>query len=121
LVVDNLPVNLELAQSIFEPHGFEVVTADGTAEGLAIAKQRHFDLILSDVCMTEGSGYEFLEAVKADPELRAIPFVFITSTRLDEAGRRKGIALGAARFLIRPIDPTALLAEIEACLRDHSR
>lgn len=121
LVVDNLPVNLELARSILEPHGYEVVTADGMTLGLALARERHFDLILSDVCMTERSGYEFIQAVKADPQLRVIPFVFITSTMLEKADRANGLALGAARFLVRPIDPIAFLAEIEACLRDHGR
>jgi two-component system cell cycle response regulator len=120
LVVDNLQVNLDLARSIFAPHGFEVITADGMAQGLALAREHPFDLILSDVCMAEGSGYDFIQAVKADPRLRAIPFVFITSTMLEEKDRAKGLALGAARFLMRPIDPLALLAEIEACLREKS-
>jgi two-component system cell cycle response regulator len=118
LVVDNLSVNLDLARVIFEPHGYEVLTADCMAQGLALARERPFDLILSDVCMADGSGYEFIQAVKADPRLRAIPFVFITSTMLEAKDRAKGLALGAAKFLMRPIEPLALLAEIAACLRD---
>ena len=82
LVVDNLPINLDLARSILEPHGYEVITADGMTQALAIARQRHFDLILSDVCMSEGSGYDLIQAIKADPQLAPIPFVFITSTLL---------------------------------------
>jgi two-component system cell cycle response regulator len=76
------------------------------------------DLILSDVCMADGTGCDFLRAVQADAQLRAIPFVFITSTMLDEKDRAKGLALGAARFLLRPIEPQVFLAEIEACLRE---
>jgi DNA-binding response OmpR family regulator len=71
--------------------------------------------------MGEGRlGYEFLRAVKADPQLRTIPFIFITSTMLEEKDRAKGLALGAARFLMRPLEPEALLAEIRACLRERS-
>jgi two-component system cell cycle response regulator len=116
LVVDNLPVNLALARSILEPSGFQVITAQGMAEGLVRAREGHFDLILSDVCMSGGTGYDFVQAVRADPALRAIPFVFITSTMLDEKDRAAGLALGADRFLWRPIEPEVLLAEIEACL-----
>ena len=116
LVVDNLPVNLELARSILEPSGFKVIIAEGMAEGLAQARAVPCDLILSDVCMAEGSGYEFITAVRADPRLRDIPFVFITSTMMDEKDRALGLALGATRFLRRPIDPEVLLAEIKACL-----
>jgi two-component system cell cycle response regulator len=118
LVVDNLPVNLELARSILEPSGFKVVTAGGVDEGLAAARQGPCDLILSDVCMTGATGYDFIQAVRADPRLRAIPFVFITSTMMEEKDRARGLGLGAARFLFRPIDPDVFLAEIRACLRE---
>jgi two-component system cell cycle response regulator len=116
LVVDNLPVNLDFARGLLEPFGYVVVTADGLASGLQRARQQPFDLILSDVCMAEASGYDFLQAIRADPRLRSIPFVFITSTMLDDADRAKGLALGADKFLTRPIEPERLLAEIEACL-----
>ena len=61
---------LVLARSILEAHGYDVVTADGMAQGLATARQGKLDLILSDVCMAQGSGYEFIRAVKDDPGLR---------------------------------------------------
>jgi two-component system cell cycle response regulator len=121
LVVDNLPVNLDLARCILEPHGYRVLTAGGIQEGLAQAREHACDLILSDVCMAGGSGHDFIRAVKADPRLSAVPFVFITSTMTDERERAKGLSLGAARFLFRPIEPDALLAEIAACLREAPR
>jgi two-component system cell cycle response regulator len=121
LVVDNLPVNLELARGILEPFGYHVVTAGGMTEGLAMARQIDCDLILSDVCMPEGTGYDFIQVIKADPLLCTIPFVFITSTMLDEKDRVKGLALGATKFLCRPIEPEAFLAEIEACLHEKGR
>ena len=116
LVVDNRPVNLELARSLLEPSGYHVITASGMGEALAQVRVVAPDLILSDVCMDDGEGYDFLRAVKADPELRAVPFLFLTATARDEKSRAKGLALGAARFLFRPLDPALLLAEVEACL-----
>jgi two-component system cell cycle response regulator len=118
LVVDNVPVNLELAQSTFAPFGYEVITAWGMAEALSLARRMVPDLILSDVNMADGLGYDFITVVKADPHLRAIPFVFITSTALNTPDRVKGLSLGAVRFLVRPLEPHLLLAEIEACLRE---
>ena len=53
--------------------------------------------------MGDGSGYELIRAIKADPRLRAIPFIFNTSSMAVESARSKGLALGAARFLFRPI------------------
>ncbi len=119
LAVDNLAINLELARSILEPSGYKVVTAFTMEDGLALARADSCDLILSDVCMSGGSGYDFLQAVKQDPSLRPVPFVLITSSMIEEKARIKGLALGATRFLCRPIEPELLLAEIRACLAER--
>jgi two-component system cell cycle response regulator len=121
LVVDNLPINLDLARGLLEPQGYQVWTAEGMEQALALARAHPCNLILSDVCMTGASGYDFIRVVKADPQLAAIPFVFITSTVTDEVARAKGLALGAARFLFRPIEPDALLGVIQTCLQEAGR
>jgi two-component system cell cycle response regulator len=118
LVVDNLPANLELAQAVLEAFGYEVITAPGARQGLELAIQRLPDLILSDVCMGESSGYDFIRAVKADARLARIPFAFITSTMLEEADRAAALALGAMRYLMRPMEPEELLKEIEFCMSE---
>ncbi|HEY2473148.1 MAG TPA: response regulator [Terracidiphilus sp.] len=112
LVVDDLPINLELARSILAPSGYKVFTASGVSEGLARAREYSCDLILSDVCMLGKSGYDFLVAVRADPQLRHTPFILITSTMTEDKDRRRALELGADGFLRRPIDPEILLAEI---------
>jgi len=81
-VVDNLPVNLELARSILEPSGFKIITAGENDRGAGPGPGGPCDLILSDVCMAGGTGYDFIQAVQADSRLRTVPFVFITSTML---------------------------------------
>lgn len=122
LAVDNIQVNLDLASSIFESFGYRVVATTNARQAMELARQSPPDLILSDVCMPHASaGYEFLAAVKGDPLLKAIPFVFITSTVANEEHREKGLALGAAKFLFRPIEPWTLLEEIDACFARTAR
>jgi two-component system cell cycle response regulator len=116
LVVDNLQVNLDLATSIFEGSGYRVVATTDPRQAVPLARRFPPDLILSDVCMPAASGYDLIARIKADPQLKAIPFVFITSTVTNENDRRKGLALGAVKFLFRPIDSQELLKEIESCL-----
>lgn len=116
LVVDDRPVNLDLASSLLEGSGYRVVAAQSMAEGLRLARETPPDLILSDVVMQDGSGYDFLREAKSDPRLRNIPFIFITATMTSEGARQKGLALGASKFLFRPMEPQALLREIESCL-----
>ncbi|MCU1236335.1 MAG: divK 2, partial [Candidatus Solibacter sp.] len=118
MAVDNQAINLELARSILEPSGYKVVTAFSMDDGLALARADSCDLILSDVSMSGGSGYDFLQAVKQDPRLRPVPFVLITFSMIDEKARINGLALGATRFFCRPTEPELLLAEIRACLAE---
>jgi two-component system cell cycle response regulator len=121
LAVDDQAVNLSLKRSILEPLGYVVLTANGMAQALELARETPPDLIVSDVMMADGSGFDFIKAVKADPRLKHVPFVFVTSTYCNEASRAKGLALGAQRFLFRPIEPQELLAEIEACLAESKK
>ena len=116
LVVDNEPVNLMLASSLLQRSGYRVLSAHGMSMGLALARESRPDLILSDVCMEEGNGFDFISAVKADPNLAATPFIFITSTMTTEQGRTQGLALGADKFLFRPMEVEDLLREIMECL-----
>ena len=120
LVVDNSPVNIQLARSTLEPFGYTVITAYSVLEGLEMAHQHHPDLILSDIHMPGKDGYELIKAVKGNTQLRAIPFVFLSSTVWAESDRRTALALGAIKFITRPIEPLALLAEVEDCLQHQS-
>jgi two-component system cell cycle response regulator len=117
LAVDNLQVNLDLATTIFAAFGYRVVTTSDIKQALSLAQQSPPDVILSDVCMPQGTGYDFIRLVKADHRLQRIPFVFITSTVTNEQDRQKGLALGAAKFLFRPIEPWVFLNEIEDFFR----
>lgn len=120
LAVDNLPTNLELIEGLFGGLGYRVVTASNAGQAMEMARSLLPDLILSDVCMPHGNGYDLIDAVKADPALRDIPFVFISSTFTDEEARAKGLAHGAEKYLFRPLEPQQLLDEIEACFRPGS-
>jgi two-component system cell cycle response regulator len=120
LAVDNSAINLSLARSILEPLGFDLVTTEDVNDALEVARKLHPDLLLSDVHMPQLDGFDFIRAAKADPELRSIPFVFISSTVLLESDRKLALALGAAKFITRPIEPLALVAEIQSCLREDN-
>jgi two-component system cell cycle response regulator len=113
--VDNSPVNIQLSRSILEPFGYRIIEAKGVDEAMKVLQEQRPDVILSDVHMPDKDGFDFIEAVKADAELEEIPFVFISSTMWADRERQLGLSLGAARFIIRPIEPWALIAEIECC------
>ncbi len=66
------------------------------------------DLIFSDVEMPRMDGYELTSTVKADPKMKRVPVVFITS-RAGDKHRRRGFEVGAAGYLVKPFDEQALL------------
>jgi len=115
LVVDNSPVNITLSRGMLEPFGYEIISAKSVDEAMQLLEEAKPDLILSDLHMPKKDGFDFIQEVKADDELREIPFVFISSTVWGDRERDRGISLGAAQFIIRPIEPRALVEEIEFC------
>ena len=121
LVVDNVDTNLELARSIFSPSGFEVVVASDVASAMEAAQKHKPDLILSDLNMPQASGFELILLVKSDPRLKPVPVVLISSTAPRDMSGDHAQAIGAARFIRRPIDPVDLLREIESCLEISRR
>jgi two-component system, cell cycle response regulator len=116
LMVDDTEANLAFKLSLLEPAGYDVLTAGGGDEAFALARSRHVDLILSDVVMHEGSGFALLRRVRGDAVLHAMPFVFLTATARDDDSRERGLALGADAYLLRPIEPQRLLAELRGRL-----
>lgn len=116
LAVDNSLVNLQLLASLLEPSGYRVVTASSVREALELARSAAPDLILSDVHMPKEDGFDFIDRVKADPQLSAIPFVFISSTILLKSDQVEAFRRGALMFIERPIEPQMLLQELRDCL-----
>lgn len=100
LVIDDDPVVLDLMQRFLSKESFRVETACSGAQGLASARRLKPDLITLDVMMPGMDGWAVLSALKADPELREIPVVMVTI--VDD--KQMGFALGAAEFVVKPID-----------------
>lgn len=116
VVVDDSAINRELKRSIFEPHGYRVITAATVAEGLQMVYEYQPSAVLTDVQLPDGSGLDLLRVIKADGRLRDIPVVVITSTHAETAVRNASLALGAACFLVRPMDAARVLSEVETVL-----
>lgn len=120
LVVDDVPANLELKRSCLEPLGYRVRTALDATRALALALQERPDLIISDVGMPVGDGFGFIARVKQEPSLRDVPFVFVSTTHCDAASRERALALGARRYLERPLPIEQLLEEVRLALAQGS-
>jgi CheY-like chemotaxis protein len=100
LVIDDDATARELISDNLKAEGFSVVTAAGGVEGLKLAKELRPTVITLDVMMPDLDGWSVLTTLRQDPELADIPVIMVTI--VDE--HRRGIALGAAGYLSKPID-----------------
>jgi len=106
LVVDDDPNMRELLHMHLTSAGYTVhVAKDAIAAGYEVLRNPP-DLIISDVNMPHLDGFEFIEALKADKTLPAIPVIFLTSV---EEGDHRGKSLGAVGYITKPVRADKLL------------
>jgi len=113
LVVDDEPINRRLLGRYLEREGHEVATANDGAAGWDLLRAEPFDIVLLDVLMPELDGYEVLERLRADPALRHLPVIMISSLE-DTDSIVRCIELGADDYLPKPFRPVLLRARINA-------
>src|SRR5262245_20687499 len=115
LVVDDNRVNRLLLGRALEQLGHTVTFAENGREALAALRERKVDLVLLDIEMPEMYGYQVLEALAADPQLREIPVVMMSSVEeVDSVARC--IQMGAEDYLFKPVNPVLLKARIRSSL-----
>jgi two-component system, chemotaxis family, sensor kinase CheA len=100
LVIDDSLTTRMLEQSILESAGYEVAVAVSAEEGLERARRERFALFLVDVEMPGMDGFAFIERTRADPGLRDIPAILVTS-RAGPDDRRRGEEVGACGFIVK--------------------
>ena len=125
LVVDDNRVNRLLLGRALEQLGHTVTFAENGREALATLAKRPVDLVLLDIEMPEMDGYQVLAALAADPRLRDLPVVMMSSVEeVDSVARC--IEMGAEDYLFKPVNPVLLRARVGASLekkrlRDQQR
>ena len=116
LIVEDNRVNQLLLMNKFEKQGFNsIMLAKNGQEALDMALQNNPDLILMDIQLPVLDGYEATRRLKADPKLKAIPVIVITSYALS-GDELKARAAGCDAYVAKPYSPRALLAKIREFL-----
>ncbi len=120
LIVEDLAESSYLLQALLQGHGYVVTTANDGVEALAAARRDPPDIVISDALMPNMDGFTLCRTWMQDAVLRAIPFVFYSATYSDPADEKLAQSLGAARYLIKPLEPAALLEELNAVLMSRA-
>jgi adenylate cyclase len=115
LVVDDNEINRDMLRRRLEREGHTVRCAQNGRQALEMLRAEECDLVLLDILMPDINGYQVLEAMKGDPELRHIPVIMISA--LDEIDSVvRCIEIGAEDYLPKPFNPVVLRARLGASL-----
>src|SRR6516164_2455725 len=112
LVVEDQEDNRQILRDLLNSVGYQILEAEDGARGVAAAEASRPDLILMDIQLPLIDGYEATRRIKADPDLKAIPIIVVTSYALsgDEEKARRA---GCDDYVAKPFSPRQLLAKIK--------
>src|SRR5260370_1352369 len=106
LVVEDQEDNRRILRDLLTSAGYEIIQAENGEEALAAAARERPDLILMDIQLPVLDGYEATRRIKADPALRAIPVIVVTSYALS-GDENKARAAGCDAYVTKPFSPRA--------------
>jgi len=108
LIVEDSKASREfIAATVESISGVEAFTTSSGFEALKLLPRHRFDLIITDINMPDINGLELINFVKKNPNYRETP-LFIITTEGREQDRDRGMALGAAEYLVKPFEPQNL-------------
>jgi len=115
LVVDDERLNINLLVELLKPSYKMMAAINGQQAIKAANSNSPPDLILLDIMMPEMDGYEVCKQLKNDPKTKDIPIIFVTAMGQEE-NETKGLELGAADYLRKPISPAIVEARVKTQL-----
>ena len=117
LVVDESEALRQTLGRTLRQHGFDVIEAATGDEALRLSSHNHPDLVLLDVNLPDIHGFDVANRLKAGNSTRNIPILHISASSKQMEHRAEGSAAGADAYLIEPVEPGELVANIRALLR----
>ena len=114
LVVDDEPFLREAVAASLRFLGYQVTTADTAAGALRLARDRPFDLVVLDVMLPDGDGFEVVRRLRRDGF--GVPVIFLTA-RDTEADKVAGLSLGGDDYMTKPFGLEELAARVRTVLR----
>ena len=119
MMVDDEPLMTDLIQTYLEDAGYsQFVVTNDPCSALELLRREEPGVLLLDLMMPRMSGFELLEAIRADRTLRYIPVIVLTAADGAEA-KLRALRLGATDFLAKPVDESELVLRVRNTLAFH--
>lgn len=121
LIIDDDASIRHVAGEILATEGFRIAEGINVASGIAQAQLQRPDLILCDVMMPDGNGFDVLSTLQKIPELSSVPFIFMSGEAIMAQDIRRGMTSGADDYLVKPFKVQELVASVRARLARQLR
>ncbi|MAA72465.1 twitching motility response regulator PilH [Bermanella sp. WJH001] len=115
LIVDDSPTETFTLKSMLEAKGFEVLTAENGADGVALAREELPDAVLMDIVMPGLNGFQATRQLSKDEKTAHIPVVIVT-TKDQETDKVWGQRQGAKGYLVKPVSEDVLAQTIQGVI-----
>ncbi len=116
LVVDDVPVNIQLLTTYLASEGYDILSARDGVEAIELVRKHLPDLILLDVMMPKMNGFEVCQVIKSDKDTMFIPVIMVTALNELE-DKIKGMNAGADDFISKPFNKLELMVRVRSLLR----
>ena len=111
LTVDDSRTMRDMLRMALTGAGFHVTQAEDGVHGLEVLSQGMPRVIVTDINMPRMDGFGFIEAVRSQPQYKAIPILVLT-TESDDAKKMRARQAGATGWIVKPFDPDKLVAAV---------
>ncbi len=117
LIIEDDRLAADLERDYLEASGFEVEIVGNGIEGQAKAEAEDFDLMLLDVMLPGKNGFDICREIR---QKKNLPIILLTA-RTEEIDKVRGLGLGADDYIVKPFNPTEMVARVQAHIRIHER
>jgi DNA-binding response OmpR family regulator len=116
LVIEDQPDLSRLLLIVLKRGGFDACAAANGTDGLRLAEEQNYDLVLSDIELPDIDGFEICRRIKRNPKLRPVPIILM-SGRLAEGNEALALKLGAVDYVSKPFRLENILSKVSAHVR----
>ena len=116
LIVDDTPEHIHIATSLLKTLGYPIRVSTSASKALTLIEKKKPTLILLDITMPDMDGFELCSLLKENPSYSDIAIIFMTSAQ-DEESIKKGFALGAQDYVVKPYNSSELLARVSTHIK----
>ncbi|MFW5499545.1 MAG: response regulator [Maridesulfovibrio sp.] len=120
LLVEDNPINQQVAEQILEPTGIEIASATNGAEAVRMVQEAGYDIVLMDIQMPEMDGYEATTIIRNDLKMKDLPIIAMTAHAM-RGDKEKCIASGMDDYIPKPIDKELMISIIRNHLKQDKQ